>query len=341
MKNGKLVSAFSELLGNKIVVILLYFILLLLSTFSPGSNIYFIIGAILTIFVFLKKDCFNASFGPVDIVESLEKLRNGDFNSKLDVDVGKIAETYNGICENFSSIFATFHESSYELAGASDELANLAQEISQGATQQSQIIDSMSNSVQDVAQLSGESNKIVQGAVAKMNESSATMMNAVQTMQEIEKNSKSIGDSVSVITDIADQTNLLALNAAIEAARAGEHGKGFAVVADEVRNLAERSAVSAREIMELVNTSSSIVEQGVKTVSQTGDNLSHLVEKIQEVSSKLRGIGTSVADQLGIVDQLSDISNKNIQSSQGIGSSSEELAAQAHYLVDSIKGISA
>ena len=120
---------------------------------------------------------------------------------------------------------------------------------------------------------------------------------AIAGMQAINQNSKQIGNILTVITEIANQTNLLSLNAAIEAAKAGEHGKGFAVVAEEVRKLAERSAAAAKDITALIQTSNQTIGDGTRTVNEAGEALESLHSAIIDSTERMKAIGSQSAAQ--------------------------------------------
>jgi methyl-accepting chemotaxis protein len=128
--------------------------------------------------------------------------------------------------------------------------------------------------------------------------------NAVSAMSRIEESSGKISQIINVIDEIARQTNLLAINAAVEAARAGDAGLGFAVVAGEVRNLAQRSLGAARDIKSLIVNSSGQVHEGVELVNQAGTSLGEIVEAIKSVSSIVSDIARASAEQAIGIDQV-------------------------------------
>jgi methyl-accepting chemotaxis protein len=161
----------------------------------------------------------------------------------------------------------------------------------------------------------------------------------VQTMSEIQTSSHKIADIVGVIDGIAFQTNILALNAAVEAARAGEQGRGFAVVASEVRNLAQRSASSAREIRELIEASVKRVESGNRLVNTAGQTMTEIVGSVQAVSTMISEVTTAATEQsrgLGqvnhAVNQLDEMTQKNAALVEQSRAAAASLRSQADQL---------
>ena len=156
----------------------------------------------------------------------------------------------------------------------------------------------------------------------------------VQTMQAISGSSRKIVDIIEVIEGIAFQTNILALNAAVEAARAGEQGRGFAVVASEVRNLAQHSAVAAREITALISASVEQVESGAGQVGKAGKTMEEIVGAVGQVSALLGEISTALREQ------SEAISHVNVAVSHMDGST-QETASLVQHAVSTASALSA
>ncbi|WP_374702708.1 methyl-accepting chemotaxis protein [Bacillus sp. V5-8f] len=223
-------------------------------------------------------------------------------------------------------------------------------------------------SIQAVADLADTANQkahagnhVVGDTVNQINTIQQKVGSTAEVVETLEKKSKEIGQIVDIITQIADQTNLLALNAAIEAARAGEHGKGFAVVADEVRKLAEQSGHAAGEIkalimhiqmestkaMQSMHEGTVSVGQGIDMVHQTGKafkEISNLIEEVsfmsQEVSAIIEQVNASSKNTVDMMEEISYISKQSAANTQNVAASAEEQNASMEEISASSESLS-
>ena len=208
-------------------------------------------------------------------------------------------------------------------------------------------------SARNAAEVAGEGGYVVQQTIEGMKAISESVKASAATIVELGKRSDEIGEIISVIDDIADQTNLLALNAAIEAARAGEQGRGFAVVADEVRKLAERTTRATAEIASMIksiqeDTSGAVssmeegtiqVESGMAFAVKAGDSLKSIVSVVNVVQDMIEQIATASDEQSTAAEQISNnvskiasVTKLSAQSAEQMATTAEELNRQTEAL---------
>lgn len=245
-----------------------------------------------------------------------------------------------GLAASSEEVTATVEE----VAGTTDELATTSNEgwkVAEQAAQQSE----------QVYSVAGEGYQAVKETVGKINSIAETSQQVAVTINRLGEQSHQIGEIINAITSIADQTNLLALNAAIEAARAGEHGRGFAVVADEVRQLAEQSANAAREItglikeiqvgvgeaINVVEQSTKEVDEGVQMANNTGVALEQIITAIEKNTSMINELATDVRQVNDGTQQLATANEQIAGTIQQVSGAAQELATVAMELQQTVE----
>ncbi|MDJ0977122.1 MAG: methyl-accepting chemotaxis protein [Erythrobacter sp.] len=288
----------------------------------------------------------SAQKGIVDTLsKALEKLAAGDLTSRInerfDDAHDAIRQTFNRSVEELARSMNEVRQSAQSVNGGANEIRNASDDLSTRNTQQAASLEETAaamGEVTDLVKKSAENARVAQASIVETNSHASNggivVKKAVKAMASIEESSSQITQIIDVIDGIAFQTNLLALNAGVEAARAGESGKGFAVVANEVRALAQRSADAARDIKQLIGTSTSHVKDGVSLVGETGELLETMVSHIAGVTAQIDEIANMAATQAENLDQVNSSVSQMDTMTQQNAAMVEQTTASSRSLSD-------
>jgi methyl-accepting chemotaxis protein len=293
--------------------------------------------------------------GLASIQQTLEHVsRSLDFTQRAPVvrndEIGRTAQAFNELLERLQSNLKTLLHGAREVAAASRQMAEAAEQVSSAADVQSQASSSVASTVQQMAvsidQVSGSAEQAYGLARASGEQAESGSTTISQTINDIRDISKAVGSAaksvaeleqyhanvsqvIQVIHDIADQTNLLALNAAIEAARAGEQGRGFAVVADEVRKLAERTSASTQEISEMITAMREHSGQVIARMQTAEQLVGNGVSRADDADQAIKRIGSSSLSTAEVVSQISHAIREQSSASSSIGQQIERITQMA------------
>ncbi|WP_301169638.1 methyl-accepting chemotaxis protein [Brevibacillus nitrificans] len=310
----------------------------------------------------------------IDMASSVNRVAEGDLTVEpLQVksrdEIGQLAHDFNAMAANLRGLISHLGENAEQVAATSEQLTASAeqtskateqiavtmQEVAAGTDEQVRTVEDtvqtmnimagrlqhisanseqVSSTVEEASQAITSGNQAIHTAVAQMSSISTTVNGLASSIKMLGQRSAEISNIIEVITSIAEQTNLLALNAAIEAARAGEHGRGFAVVADEVRKLAEQSAQSTKQITQLIasiqndtnqaveamETTTTEVAAGIEVVNVAGHSFQEILSSIQAVSQQIQEVTVATVEMNAGAEQIT-------HSIEGIASTAETTAS--------------
>lgn len=289
------------------------------------------------------------------IAEIINKLANGDFTQELIIDnknvLYELSLDVNRMIKELRSILENVKETIQSTASAAEQISSSTEEMAAGAEEQSMQVNEITHSIEqmtntiiemsknitDVSQMSQKSSHAAKIGTEKTSDTKEGMNRIVQASQyaadiiaSLANKTDQIGEITSVINDIANQTNLLALNAAIEAARAGEQGRGFAVVADEVRKLAERTTKATKEIAETIKSIQQEVKEADKSMANAKSSVYEGMKLTEEIDKVLQEIYQSAKNVSDLIDNIVAASQEQSISAEEISKNIENIASVSH-----------
>jgi len=318
------------------------------------------LGAIIPIGLLIGKAVVRQLKPVADVAKQASE---GDLTARVPVttqdEIGEMGQAFNIFLDNLNVMLGQTAQVAHTVAAAAEELSVNGAEVAQASREQSSQSTQVASSVEEMSATANEmarnakvmastakelngtavkGGEVVTNSMRGMEAVASTMQVSASRIQALGQQSQQIGEIIRVIEDIADQTNLLALNAAIEAARAGEQGRGFAVVADEVRKLAERTGKATKEIAAVIETvltgtkeavtsmesGTSEVQTGMTLVNEAGSRLTEIVTGVQKVSEMVQQLAGSIDEQTQATEQIAS----GIQSVAGLSQQNESSVGQ-------------
>ena len=274
-----------------------------------------------------------------------------DFTVRVNVkkhdEIGQTTSALNRLLDKLQDNLNSIAAGAQSVAAAANEMSSTSTHVATASTQQSEAASDMAATVEEMTvsinhvadrlleanRISSESGRLASSGeevightVEDMNEIASTVNEAAALIQQLEANSQQISNVVAVIRDVADQTNLLALNAAIEAARAGEQGRGFAVVADEVRKLAERTSTSTKEISSTIDTMRTSASNAVDSMQGVVSRVALGVERAQEANTSIKQIGEGSRNAVHMVEEITEAIREQGTATNNIAMQVERIA---------------
>ncbi|MCU4173509.1 Cache 3/Cache 2 fusion domain-containing protein [Carboxylicivirga sp. N1Y90] len=273
-------------------------------------------------------------------VELAHKVAQGDLSSSIHLDqedeVGRLAQSLENMITKLKQVVAEISQGSENIVSASDQVKSTSMQLSEGATQQAASVEEVSSTMEEMVSNIEQNAHNAQNTEQKSNKVHEDIQIVNEKITKLVAFTNDISQKINIINEIANQTNILSLNAAVEAARAGAEGKGFAVVANEVKKLAELSKNAANEIVNLT-------QLGLEMAEVSSSTMLGVVPEVDKTTELVKEISVSSAEQLegagqvnSVVQGLNNLTQLNASSSEQLAASAEQLSSQANDLKEMI-----
>jgi len=257
-------------------------------------------------------------------------------NSNISGNIGSLTQGTNALGDSISEVLSMIDNTSKKLSSNSSELAVTSEQLSASAIQQAAsleetaaAIEQITTAIESTSQRTQEMTRIAHQLENTSHEDDQLAHKTGEAMEEIDKATNDIVEAIGIIDQIAFQTNILSLNAAVEAATAGEAGKGFAVVAQEVRNLASRSAEAAKDIKDLVSYAQTKTKEGKSTADKMVESFNDLNEKVNQVTENISEVAAAANEQKQGMEQINCSINQLDKTTQENANASEIVSNKA------------
>ncbi len=271
----------------------------------------------------------------------LSKTSTGDLTAVLTYtsndEIGSLSDSLRQTFENLSTVFGSTKRIAGNLSHASKYLNSSSQQVAQGASEQAASVEEVSASMEEMSANIEQNADNATTTEKEVYLAAAAVYEGNKSVQKTAELMSSISDKANTINEIAKQTNILALNASVEAANAGEFGEGFAVIAREIRSLAETSRKASIEIREAI-------QQGVEIANKSSNQLTEIVKKMEKSSDMIRQIVTASREQkngvdqvVGGIQQLNKVTQQNAAIAEELATNAEQLAGQSENLIQMVK----
>lgn len=329
---------YSEEVNYTVTTMIIVIAIAMIVAITLGIIISKLIGKPISKLIFVTKEISNGNLDVEIISDSKDEI-------------GILSEVMRKMGCKLNEVLKHISFAAEQVTVGSKQIADSTVALSQGATEQASAVEELTASIEEIssqikmnAENTKKANAIADNTKINAVKGNSEMKLMLSAMDEINVSSNNISKIIKVIDEIAFQTNILALNAAVEAARAGQYGKGFTVVAEEVRNLAARSAKAAKETTEIIEESLIKIKDGTSIANKTAIALNDIVKDIEEVAGIISDISEASDEQAtgisqisqGVV-QISQVVQSNSATAEESAAASEELAGQAEVLKEQVQ----